>query len=182
MSALPSRRLAWVGVATAGLLFFAGMLVSGSGGASSDGVAVIGPVGSAVMALLATSCAARAAWAARGGQRRAWLAMAIGLGGWTAGAGLWCYIALGGIAPISTSSAAEIGYVVLPFCGLAAALLVPTRDDSRFGIGLIIDGVIVATSLFVVLGSLVLGRMDVVGLPRDRRDGTYRRSESRVGP
>ncbi len=92
--------------------------------------------------------------------------MAIGLGGWTAGAGVWCYIALGGIAPISTSSAAEIGYVVLPFCGLAAALLVPTRDDSRFGIGLMIDGVIVAASLFVVLGSLVLGRVDSGGFPR----------------
>ena len=166
MSAMPPRRVVWVGVATAGLLFFAGMLLSGGGAASPAGAGVIGPVGSAVMALLATGCAARAAWAGRGGQRRAWLAMAIGLGGWTAGAGVWCYIALGGIAPISTSSAAEIGYVVLPFCGLAAALLVPTRDDSRFGIGLMIDGVIVAASLFVVLGSLVLGRVDSGGFPR----------------
>lgn len=91
---------------------------------------------------------------------------AIGLGGWTAGAGVWCYIALGGIAPISASSAAELGYVVLPLCASAAALLVPTRDDSRFGIGLLIDGVIVAASLLLALGSLVLGRADTVSFPR----------------
>ena len=92
--------------------------------------------------------------------------MAIGLGGWTAGGGLWCYIVLGGIAPISTSSAAELGYVVLPLFALAAGVLVPSRDDSAFGLGLLLDGFIVAASLFVILGILVLGRPATASLPR----------------
>ena len=80
-----------------------------------------------------------------------WIALATGLGGWTAGNGLWCYVALRGTAPISASSAAEIGYVVLPLCALGAAVLVPNRDDDLFGVGLLLDGVLVAASLFLVL-------------------------------
>jgi len=159
------RRFALAASATVGLLFFAGMLLSGRGGGPT-GVAVIGPLGAVTMALFATGCAAGAASAAHGGQRRAWIALAIGLGGWTAGTGVWSYIALGGIAPISASSAAELGYAVLPLCALAAALLVPTRDDSRFGIGLVIDGVIVAASLLLALGSLMLGPADTLSFPQ----------------
>ena len=113
------------------------------------------------MALFATGCAANATRVARGGQRRSWLALAIGLGGWTAGAGVWCYVALGGTAPISTSSAAEIGYVVLPLCALGATVLVPKRNDDLFGIGLLLDGILVAASLF-----LVVGAADPVSIPR----------------
>jgi diguanylate cyclase (GGDEF)-like protein len=160
------RRIALVGLATVGLLFFAGTLLSGRGGAGPTGVGVIGPVGSAVMGAFATSCAAHAAWSVQGGQRRSWTAMAIGLGGSTAGAVVWCDIAFGGTALISNSTVAELGYVVLPLSALAAGVLVPNRDDSRFGIGLLLDGVIVAASLFLALGSLVLGRTETVNVPR----------------
>jgi hypothetical protein len=44
--------------------------------------------------------------------------------------------------------------------------LVPSRDDSRFGIGLLLDGVIVAASVVLALGSLVLGRAATVSSPR----------------
>jgi diguanylate cyclase (GGDEF)-like protein len=118
------------------------------------------------MGAFATSCAAHAAWTVHGGQRRAWIALAIGLGGSTAGSAVWCEIVLAGGAPISNSSVAELGYVVLPLSALAAGVLVPTRDDSRFGIGLLLDGIIVASSLFLALGSLVLGRADTVDVPR----------------
>jgi len=153
MSSVTPRRIALVVVATIGLLFFTGMLLSGHGGVGSTGVAIIGPVGSLVMGVFATVCAANAAWAADGGQRRAWTALAIGLGGWAAGNGLWCYVALRGTAPTSASSAAEIGYVVLPLCALGATVLVPNRNDDLFGVGLLLDGVLVATSLFVVVGA-----------------------------
>jgi len=46
------------------------------------------------MGVFATSCAASAAWAAHGGQRRAWIALVIGLGVSTAGTAVWCDIAL----------------------------------------------------------------------------------------
>jgi diguanylate cyclase (GGDEF)-like protein len=160
------RRLALVGLATAGLIFFAGMLVSGRHGAGPAGIGVIGPVGSAAMGAFATSCVAHAAWSAQGGQRRAWIALAIGLGVSTAGSLVWCVTAMGATAPMSNSSLAELGYAVLPLSALVAGVLVPNRDDSRFGIGLLLDGIIVAASLFLALASLLLGRADTVNVLR----------------
>jgi diguanylate cyclase len=149
------RRLALVGLATAGLLFFAGMLLGDTGDSG------VGPVGAVIMSAFATGCAVNAAWAARSGQRLSWIALATGLGGWTAGNGLWCFVALQGTAPISASSAAEIGYVVLPLCALGAAVLVPNHDDDLFGVGLLLDGVLVAASLF-----LLVGAADLLSMPR----------------
>jgi hypothetical protein len=166
MSAVTARRFTLVGLATVSLLFFAGMLLGGRDGSGLHCVAVIGPAGSAVMGVLATGCAAAAARAVHGGQRRAWIALVIGLGSWTAGAGVWRYVALGGVAPVSNSSVAELGYVVVPLCALADGVLLPSRDDSRFGIALLLDGVIVAASLFLAVGSLVLGRADTLSFPR----------------
>jgi diguanylate cyclase len=160
MSAIAPRRTALVVLATAGLLFLAVTLL---GGAHDS---VVGPAGVVVMGAFATGCAVNAAWAARSGQRLAWIALATGLGGWAAGNGLWCYVALRGTAPISASSAAEIGYVVLPLCALGATLLVPKRDDYQFGFGLLVDVILVASSLFVALGSLVVGAADRVSIPR----------------
>jgi diguanylate cyclase len=146
MCAIAPRRTALMVLATAGLLFLAVMLF---GGAHDS---VVGPAGAVIMGAFATGCAVYAAWAARSGQRLAWIALATGLGGWAAGNGLWCYVALRGAAPISASSAAEIGYVVLPLCALGATVLVPNRDDDLFGVGLLLDGVLVAASVFLVVG------------------------------
>jgi len=151
------RRFALNAVATAGLVGFAAMLLGGNGGARPVGGPALAPAGSVAMSLFATGCAAGAAFAARGGQRRSWFAVAIGLAGWTIGDSVWCYVALGGSTPISNSSAAELGYVMLPLCSLAAAAFVPIRDDSKFGVNLILDEVLVAASLLMVLGALLMG-------------------------
>ena len=155
MSAIAPRRTALVVLATAGLLFLAVKLF---GGAHDS---VVGPAGIATMGVFATGCAVNAAWVAGSGQRLAWIALATGLGGWAAGNGLWCYVALRGTAPISASSAAEIGYLVLPLCALGATVLVPNRDDDLFGVGLLLDGVLVAASVF-----LVVGGADRASIPR----------------
>jgi len=155
MSAIGPRRTALVVLTTAGLLFLAVMLF---GGAHDS---VVGPAGAVIMGAFATGCAFNAAWAARSGQRLAWIALATGLGGWAAGNGLWCYVALRGSTPISASSAAEIGYVVLPLCALGATVLVPNRNDDLFGVGLLLDGILVAASLF-----LVVGAADRASIPR----------------
>src|ERR1700733_14813668 len=160
MSAIAPCRTALVALATAGLFFLAVMLFGGPHDS------VVGPAGAVIMGAFATGCAVNAAWAARSGQRLAWIAMATGLGGWAAGNGLWCYATLRGAAPISASSAAEIGYVVLPLCALGATGLVPNRDDYRFGFGLLLDGILVAVSVFLVLGSLSLGAADGVSISR----------------
>jgi diguanylate cyclase len=164
---LTLRRFALVALATVGLLVFAVMLLRGSGGSGPVGVAVIGPVGSVVMSAFATSCAAGAAWAARGGQRLAWTVMTIGLAGWTAADAVWWYVDLGGVAPISNRSVADLGYVVLPLFALVAALVVPSRDDSGFGIGLLLDGINIAASLLMVLAIVTLGHAGrTVSFPR----------------
>ena len=75
MSAITPRRTALVVLATAGLLFLAVMLF---GGAHDSAV---GPAGAVIMGAFATGCAVNAAWAARSGQRLAWIALATGLGG-----------------------------------------------------------------------------------------------------
>ena len=56
--------------------------------------------------------------------------------------------------------------MVLPLCALGATVLVPNRDDYRFGFGLLLDGILVASSLFLALGSLVVGAADRVSIPR----------------
>src|SRR6202012_1851419 len=147
MSAVAPRRIALVVLATAGLLLLGVMLF---GGAHDS---VVGPAGAVIMGAFATGCAVNAAWAARRGQRLAWIALASGLGGWAAGNGLWCDVTLRGTAPISASSAAQIGYVVLPLCALGATVLVPNRNDDLFGVGLLLDGILVAASLFLVVGA-----------------------------
>jgi diguanylate cyclase (GGDEF)-like protein len=144
---MPPRRIALVGLATVGLLLIAVLLFGDTGDSG------VGPVGAVIMSAFATGCAVNAAWAARSGQRLSWIALATGLGGWAAGNGLWCYVALRGAGPISASSAAEIGYVVLPLCALGAAVLVPNRNDDLFGVSLLLDAVLVAASLFVLVGA-----------------------------
>src|SRR6202012_1592239 len=141
MSYLTSRRTATVANATVALLVFAVALVCGSGGPS--GVVLMGPLGSVVAGVFATSCAVSAAKAARGGQRSAWMVMVIGLAGWTAADLVWCYVTLGGnTMTFSNASVADLGFAVLPLWAVIAALVVPSRDDTRVGIGLVLDGVL----------------------------------------
>ena len=160
MFTMTTRRSALVGLATAGLLVVAVMLF---GGAHDS---LVGPAGIVIMGVFATACAVNAAWAARGRQRSAWMALATGVGGWTAGNALWCYVTLGETASISIFSAAELGYVVLPVCALGATVLVPNGNDDLFGVGLLLDGVLVAGSFFLALGSLVVGAADRASIPR----------------
>lgn len=154
MLSLTRRRFALPALATVALLAFAVLLFSGAGASGSE---VIGPVGSVVVSVFATACGVSAARAARGRQRLAWMMLAIGLGAWTAGEAVWCYVSLGGVAPTSNLSVANLGYVVFPLCALAIAVVIPSRDDSRFGIGLLLDGILVALSLLIVLAILALG-------------------------
>lgn len=159
MLSLTPRRFALALAATVGLVVFAGMLLCGNAGWLPFGITTIGPVGSLVLAAVTAGCAAGAARAAQGGQRLAWIVLAIGLGGWAIGDAVWCYAALGGVAPISNTSAADLGYVVLPLCALVAGVVVPSRDDSRFGIALLLDGVLVAASLLMVFGVVAIDRV-----------------------
>lgn len=166
MAAMTSRRIALTVATTVGVLFFPALLLSGRSYLGPTGLDLVGPLSATLLGALATGCASSAAKAASRGQSRAWLSMAFGLCGWTIGAAVWWYVAAGGSAPISSTSVPEIGYVVLPIFALGAALLVPSRDDSTFGVGLALDGLIIAASLVGALGSLAISTTAAVSFPR----------------
>ncbi|WP_156746602.1 hypothetical protein, partial [Mycobacterium sp. E1715] len=154
MLSLTRSRLVLVVLATVGLVVFAATLLT----SSAPGRAVLAPAGSVVAGILAIACAVIAAHGSRGRQRLAWAAMSTGLVGWTAGEAVWCYVASGGALPVADLSPANLGYLILPLCALGAAITIPSRDDSRFGIGLLLDGILITASLLVVLVILPLGR------------------------
>jgi diguanylate cyclase len=164
---LTRSRLVVVVLAAVGLLVFAAMLL---GGSDAPHRAVIAPAGTVVSGVFATACSFSAARGSRGRQRTAWTVMSLALAGWTVGEAVWCYVAVGGFLPAADLSASNLGYLILPLCALAAAVAIPSRDDSRFGIGLLIDGILVTASLLVVLVILPLGRAaypsQTVNVPR----------------
>ncbi|OBI22616.1 hypothetical protein A5713_11005 [Mycobacterium sp. E2497] len=154
-------------LATIGLLVFAAMLF-GAGDASRR--AVIASAGTVVGGVFAAGCSISAARRSRSRQRFAWIVMSIALAGWTAGEAVWFYVALGGVLPAADLSAANMGYLILPLCALIAAVAIPSRDDARFGVGLLLDGILITASLVVVLVLLPLGRSahpsQTVSVPR----------------
>jgi diguanylate cyclase (GGDEF)-like protein len=154
-------------LATIGFVAFAVLLFAES---NASDHAFTGPVGLWILSVFANGCAVEAARVSRGRQRLAWTVLSIGLAGWTAGQAVWWYVVLGGVPPMGDFAAANLGYVVLPLCALATALTIPSRDDSRFGIGLLLDGILVAASLLILLAILVLGHFrkpaEIVSLPQ----------------
>jgi diguanylate cyclase len=152
MLSLTRRRSAVIVLATIGLLVYGLLLFVGRS-------AFIAPVGLWILSMFANGAAVVAARVARGRQRLAWTVLSIGLAGWTAGQAVWWYVTAGGIPPMPQISAANLGYVVLPLCALAVAVAIPSREDSRFGMGLLLDGILVAASLLIVLAILVLGHL-----------------------
>ncbi|OBH29198.1 hypothetical protein A5692_01855 [Mycobacterium sp. E342] len=143
-------------LATIALVVFAGMLF-GAGSASQH--AVVASTGTFIGGVFATTFSVRAARRSRGRQRFAWTVQSIALVGWTAGEAVWCYEAAGGTLPAADLSAASMGYLILPLCALIASVAIPSRDDSRFGLSLFLDGILITASILVVLVVLPLGRV-----------------------
>ncbi|RZK96265.1 MAG: bifunctional diguanylate cyclase/phosphodiesterase [Rhodococcus sp. (in: high G+C Gram-positive bacteria)] len=111
-----------------------------------------------VFAVLATGCAAWAAWVGRGAGRHSWLALAGGLAAWSVGQAIWCYnVMWQGSDQIPFPSSAAVAYLLFPVGACAALLLFPAGDGGQSRTRLILDGLIVAGSLFVVSWVSVLG-------------------------
>nr|WP_257226265.1 GGDEF domain-containing protein [Rhodococcus opacus] len=119
---------------------------------------VIADVSLLVFAVLATACAAWAAWVGRGMVRHSWSALAGGLAAWSVGQAIWCYYVVNeGSDQIPFPSAAAAAYLLFPVGACAALLLFPAGDSGQSRTRLILDGIIVAGSLFVVSWVSVLG-------------------------
>ena len=154
-------RFAWVaGAATAITVAMTCWLVAGWGG--PDVVLAVDDLGFVVLAAFATSCAAYAAWQSRARQRAAWVCMAIGLAGWTAGSAAWAYYEWW----LHTSpypSIADAGYLMLPVFMCIGLLILPVGSSSYTTTRLVLDGVIVASSLFVISWFSVVREMFATG-------------------
>jgi diguanylate cyclase len=79
--------------------------------------------------------------------------MAVGFSGWVSGDVSWAYYALTGQQP-PFPSIADYTYLLLPLSVCVAAVLAPGR--ARSGIRLVLEGVIVSASLFLVAWSIGL--------------------------
>lgn len=94
-----------------------------------------------------------------GRRRLAWLAISVGLIGWGVGQAVWAYYDL--VAhEVPFPSVADAGYLLLPLSACAALLLAPVGSGVSRG-RLLLDGFIVAASLFLVSWVLILHEMYV---------------------
>ncbi|MGV0992781.1 MAG: putative bifunctional diguanylate cyclase/phosphodiesterase [Mycobacterium sp.] len=126
-----------------------------SGWSHGTAVEVIGDITSLVLACAAAVFSVLAARSTRGRLRAAWTAMAVGLAGWAVGDLIWAYYELV-LHEYPFPSPADAAYLVLPVGACAALLLFPTGHSAQSQTRLVLDGVIVAASLFLVFWLTIL--------------------------
>ena len=147
--------------ATAGLSLFAGWQIW-----HLKHPGLLGPVtniATVPFSIFATACAVGAALRTDGGRRVGWLCIAVGFSGWVIGDVSLAYYAVAGQEP-PFPSIVDYTYLLLPLSICVAAIFAPGRR--RAGIRLLLEGVIVSASLFLVAWSIGLRRLyEVSGLP-----------------
>ena len=108
-----------------------------------------------------------AARSATGRLRAAWLALNIGLSAWFLGQLVWTYYELA-VHLDPFPSLADAGFLLLPVGACAALLLFPD-DYSNYSLGrVLLDGLIVAGSLFLVSWVTVLNPVYEAGAETGR--------------
>ncbi len=152
MLTVRSRRIVWV--ATALLLGFACWLIGGWGGPRT--IAAVSNLGSLTFTLFAFSCAVAAAHTTTGHPRVNWTALAVGLSGWIVADLTWTYYTFVLHTHPPYPSFVDAGYLLLPVSvSLAWAFSAPVGSRLA-GIRPLLDGLIVAGTLFVICWVLVL--------------------------
>ncbi len=111
----------------------------------------------------------------RTGVDRRWrVLMAIALGGWSAGQAIWSWYQIFADTPLPSPSLADVGYFTLPVFAFAALLVLakegqaggaPERVRRRSHWVLVLDGLVVVGSLFIVTWSTALGATVRAGAP-----------------
>ena len=125
---------------------------------------LVDDVGLLAFAVFATGSALWAARCAHGRQRRSWLALAFGAGAWSVGETIWCYYELWlGLEQTPFPSPADAAYLLFPIGAGAALLLFPANHSGQSRTRLVLDGVLVAGSLFLVSWVTVLGSVHEAG-------------------
>ena len=149
-SAVPARRLRIVAAAYFGALTVTALwLWQKWGGAFAT--RVVDDVGSLLGILFAAACAVWAVRSLNGRMRNGWRAMALGLFAWAIGESIWGYYEVVLRYEQSPSpSLADVFYLMYPVGAGVAVVLLSTAGTNRWRVRLILDGVIVAASLFLV--------------------------------
>lgn len=107
----------------------------------------------------AAACACRAARHAVGRRRYGWLALVVALAGWAAGEIIWSvYDVRPDFEHASHPAAAEIVLLLYPL-GVFASMLLMSNTDGHNLWRLVLDGVIVSTSLWVASWVFVLDKL-----------------------
>lgn len=154
-------RFAWVASgATVFTVALCVWLIAGWGG--PDVVMAVDDLGFVAMSAFAMGCAGHTARRSQGRQRVAWVLITIGLVGWTAGSAAWAYFEWW----LQTSpypSIADAGYLMLPVFVCAGLLVLPVGASGYTHTRLVLDGVIVAGSLFVIAWFAVVRQMFATG-------------------
>ncbi len=122
-------------------------------------LAVVHDVAAVVLTIPAITFSVLAVRSLDGRRRLAWLAITVGLIGWGIGQAVWAYYDLV-LHEVPFPSVADAGYLLLPLSGCAALLLAPV-DSGVSRARLLLDGFIVAASLFLVSWVLILHEMYV---------------------
>lgn len=150
-------------VATAAAVVFAGFVLWIVGGAATG--TTVKAVDDVVFVLLAIPSVTLAALAARstaGRLRAAWIAMTVGLIGWAVGDIVWTsYEFASDQAPFP--SIADAAYLVMPVGFCVALLLFPADRRGQFRGRTLLDGLIVAGSLFLASWVMILSLLYQAG-------------------
>ena len=115
-------------------------------------VGVVSDLGSVAAGGFAVASAAVAARASRGRQRRAWVALTVATFGWFFGDAVWAFQEL--VLDVDVTpfpSVSDVGYLVFPIAACVALILLPIGSAGLSQTRLVLDGVIVAASLFVII-------------------------------
>jgi hypothetical protein len=105
------------------------------------------------------------------GAQRWWrLLIAVGMFGWSCGQVIWSYYQLVGNEGLPSPSLADVGYLSLPVFALPALFVLasardrsprrralPSQWTAHFGAAVVLDGVIVTASLFILVWTATLG-------------------------
>ena len=153
----------------AGIAVAAVLATDSSGLLSSQASVVLDDSAQLAGGLFAAVCCG---WTARRatGVERAWRRlMALGMTGWSIGQLIWSWYQIFILDPLPSPSWADVGYLTLPVFGLSALLTVAaagmaeqrrepaTRSAVRTRVVLVLDGLVVVGSLFVLTWSTALG-------------------------
>ena len=120
----------------------------------------IDDLGQASAAGFAASCAAWRAIRNSGRYRLSWAFLAAGIGSWTVGQLIWSYYELISTRETPFPSYADLGFLLFPVFCLPGLLLRPSAAFAGQGRArLLLDGLMVAVSLFSISWVTVLGQV-----------------------